>query len=148
VKFVLDASLTLAWCFRDEKTTFTELVLLALPAAGAAVPSIWVHEVANGLRTAQKSQRIGEPAVSAFIASLGLLPVETIVQPPHVTLVDVRRLALAHNVSAYDAAYVVLAQGLGLPLATLDGTGKRMGLKQAAEAMGVPLVSESMVALW
>lgn len=39
---VLDASLALSWCFKDEKTAFTEAVLRALPVVGAAVPSLRV----------------------------------------------------------------------------------------------------------
>jgi len=148
VKFVLDASLTLAWCFKDERTKLTEAVLHALPRLGAAVPSLWVHEVTNGLRTAQRSQRIAEAAVMEFVESLGALPIETVLVPPKTMLVEVRLLALQHNLSAYDASYLALAQGLNLPLGTLDGTGKRMGLKQAAAAVGVRLLDEKMVAAW
>lgn len=148
MKFVLDASLTLAWCFKDERTKLTEAVLAALPAAGAIVPSLWVYEVANGLRTAQKGQRIAEEAVAAFVQQLGLLPIETVFLPPQRTLVEVRLLALRHNLSAYDAAYLALAESMALPLGTLDGTGKRMGLKQAAATVGVELVSEAMMARW
>jgi len=148
VKFVLDASLTLAWCFKDEKTNFTKAVLQALPRVGAAVPPIWVHEVANGLRTAQKSRRIAEAAVMEFIERLELLPIESILMPAKTMLVAVRLLALEHNLSAYDSSYLALAMELGLPLATLDGSGKRAGLKQATATAGVDLVDEVMVASW
>ncbi len=148
MKFVLDASPTLGWCFRDEGTKLTAAVLRALPKLGAAVPSLWVHEVANGLRTAQKSRRIGEAAVMEFIESLDALPIETVLVPPKTMLVEVRLLALEHDLSAYDASYLALSQSLDLPLGTLDGTGKRMGLKQAAGAVGVQLVDEQMVARW
>ena len=148
MKFVLDASLTLAWCFRDEKTKLTAAVLQALPMVGAAVPSLWVHEVSNGLRSAQKSNRIAEEAVMEFVLLLGPLPIDTVLVPPKTMLVEVRLLALQRNLSAYDASYLALAQGLNLPLGTLDGTGKRTGLKQAAAEVGVPLVDEAMVASW
>ncbi|MEO6597452.1 MAG: type II toxin-antitoxin system VapC family toxin [Planctomycetota bacterium] len=148
MKFVLDASLTLAWCFNDERTRFTEVVLHALPRVGAAVPSIWVHEVTNGLRTAQKHKRIAEEAVIEFVESLGPMPIETVLVAPKTMLVEVRKLSLQHNLSAYDASYLALTQSLGLPLGTLDGTGKRMGLKHAALAVGIELVSEDMVASW
>ena len=42
-----------------------------------------------------------------------------------------------HQLSAYDAAYLMLAEREGQPLATLD-----KNLTQAANAAGVPLVSE------
>jgi predicted nucleic acid-binding protein len=44
----------------------------------------------------------------------------------------VLRLARAHRLSAYDAAYLELALRRGLPLATLDDK-----LKAAASALGV-----------
>jgi predicted nucleic acid-binding protein len=48
----------------------------------------------------------------------------------------VLRLARAHRLSVYDAAYLELAQREGVPLATLDA-----GLRTAAAAEGVALLS-------
>ena len=48
----------------------------------------------------------------------------------------VLRLARAHRLSVYDAAYLELAQREGLPLATLDAD-----LQRAAAGEGVALVS-------
>jgi predicted nucleic acid-binding protein len=92
-------------------------VLQALPVVDAAVPTVWIHEVANGLRTAQKRQRIAEVAVMEFVGRLGPLPIHTIHLASDVMLVEVRRLALTHNLSAYDASYLAVAQKLSVPLA-------------------------------
>jgi hypothetical protein len=48
----------------------------------------------------------------------------------------VLELAMKHAISAHDAAYLDLALRRGLPIGTLDGTGRRQGLKQAAAAAG------------
>jgi predicted nucleic acid-binding protein len=48
----------------------------------------------------------------------------------------VLRLARAHRLSVYDAAYLELAQRERIPLATLDA-----GLRRAAAGEGVALVS-------
>jgi predicted nucleic acid-binding protein len=45
------------------------------------------------------------------------------------------RLADRHKLTLYDAAYLELAQRMGLPLATLDED-----LRQAAGLLGVPLL--------
>jgi predicted nucleic acid-binding protein len=47
---------------------------------------------------------------------------------------DTIALARAHDLSAYDAAYLELAVREGLPIATLDDR-----LRAAAKAVGVPV---------
>ena len=44
---VLDASMTMAWCFIDEATPLTWAILDRVRVGGAAVPAIWAFEVAN-----------------------------------------------------------------------------------------------------
>jgi predicted nucleic acid-binding protein len=48
---------------------------------------------------------------------------------------DIHRLALAHRLTSYDAAYLELALRRSLPLATLDDD-----LIRAGKATGVPLL--------
>jgi predicted nucleic acid-binding protein len=148
LRFVLDASLTLAWCFADEQTRFTDAALAAVPIVGAAVPTIWIYEVANGLRTAQRAGRLTEDAVAEFVDRLGLLPIDTVAMTAETMLGEVRLLALGQDLTVYDASYLILARRLAMPLGTLDGSGKRHGLKQAAARSGVPLLSIEHVDAW
>ena len=48
--FVIDASITLAWCFADEPSDTADRVLGRLVRDVAVVPSIWPLEIANGLK--------------------------------------------------------------------------------------------------
>jgi predicted nucleic acid-binding protein len=48
VKFVLDASTTLAWYFDDEASEAADRALDATALGGAVVPALWRLEVANG----------------------------------------------------------------------------------------------------
>ncbi|HTN98020.1 MAG TPA: type II toxin-antitoxin system VapC family toxin, partial [Nordella sp.] len=58
MSLVLDASLTIAWYFEDERSTQTETLLDQVAAEGAIVPTLWKIEVANGLQMAMRRKRI------------------------------------------------------------------------------------------
>ncbi len=141
MSFVLDASLTLSWCFRDESTEYTNAVLGELARSRAIVPSIWFYEVNNGIVTALRAGRTSESRAKEFIDLLVDLPIDVQATPEHRSSVAVcmREIAAREKISAYDASYVALALDLGIPIATLDGVGKRAGMKQAAERSGVAL---------
>jgi predicted nucleic acid-binding protein len=56
--FVIDASVTLPWCFEDEATEWTEALLDRLSAGEVAfAPAHWPVEVSNGLLTAIRKKR-------------------------------------------------------------------------------------------
>ncbi|WP_435008105.1 type II toxin-antitoxin system VapC family toxin [Tundrisphaera lichenicola] len=133
-RLVLDGSLTLAWYFSDETDPYADAVALGLATRQAVVPSLWRLEIANTLVVVERRKRSTEAQAAAFIARLQVLPIviddETDVRAWSETI----RLARAHTLSAYDAAYLELAMRRGLPLASLDDE-----LKAAAKAVGVPL---------
>ena len=52
VLFVLDASVTLAWCFEDEANAHALDILERLEEGEAVAPALWVLEVGNALRQA------------------------------------------------------------------------------------------------
>lgn len=133
--FVLDSSVSLSWCFEDEFTDATDALMERTGDSGAIVPSHWALEVLNGLAMAERRRRIDSTRRRGLIEFLGDLPVtidpETVNQVWTVT----SQLAAKHRLTVYDAAYLELAQRLGLPLATLD-----QELRAAADAIGVPLL--------
>lgn len=79
-------------------------------------PALLLYEVANGLLMAARRRRItleqAEASLSDF-AEMGIL----LVAPPPSTMV---RLAVELGLTAYDAAYLALAQAQGCPLWTAD----------------------------
>jgi predicted nucleic acid-binding protein len=130
--FVLDGSLAVAWCFPDEQAPYAQAVLDALASTTAFVPSLWHLEVANALLMGERRKRSTEADTARWLAFLTPLPITVDDETPTRAWGDVLRLARAHTLSAYDAAYLELALRRGLPLATLDGK-----LKAAAAAAGV-----------
>ena len=130
--FVLDASTTLAWCFEDETTASAAELLEHLRDAEAAVPPLWLLELANGLVVAERRGRITRAESTRFLGLVGELPIAI---DPISTLdlaSSVMDLAREYELSAYDAAYLELALRLGQPLATCD-----QRLRSAADRAGV-----------
>ena len=129
MRFVLDCSITMSWCFADEADGYAD--------AEAVVPSIWPLEVANVLIVAERRQRIN----GAQLARLVELPRSLPVIVDGVTLDRVMgavlMLAREHKLSSYDAAYLELAMREGIPLASRDER-----LIEAAHRCGVPLVQK------
>ncbi len=134
--FVADASATLPWCFEDEATPATEVLLERLRAGErVVVPAHWPTEVMNGLIMAVRRCRIDLERVTRFANDLAALPIR--IEPPHApaTWSAVIRVATEYQLTVYDAAYVELAERTGLPLASLDAD-----LRKAALAAGVVLL--------
>ena len=133
--FVVDASVTLAWCFEDENSERADQVRHRLASEDAIVPSIWPLEVAAGLRSAERRNRLAAGELPGLRQLLSALPIR--VEPISLdgALSDVLEMARALELTAYDAAYLALAVGRGLPLATIDDR-----LRDAAGRAGIELL--------
>jgi len=136
-RFVLDASVAVAWCFEDETTKFTEGVLDLISAgAEALVPSIWPLEISNALLVAERRKRIALAKVTALLHRIAGLPIHVTRTESKQAFEQILPMARQQGLSQYDAAYLELAVREGLALATLDRE-----LQRAAKATGVELVS-------
>jgi len=132
--FVLDCSVTMAWCFNDEATPYTDGVRDCLADKRAVVPSIWPLEAANATLMGERRKRLDEARSQRFFVLLAALPIVVDDETGSRAFGNIVHLARTHQLSAYDAAYLELAVRRGLPLACLDGK-----LKTAALAAGVVL---------
>lgn len=124
-QWIIDASLALGWYLTDEgDRTYGLEVLEALKANEALVPFLWTYEVANGLVMAYRRKRLAESDITTILESLRALPIA--VDPPDADKVlELPALALKHQLTAYDAAYLELALRMKLPIATKDGAMRR-----------------------
>jgi predicted nucleic acid-binding protein len=136
-RFVLDASVTVAWCFEDEASKLAESVLESLSKGSEAlVPSLWPFEVANALLIAERRNRIRLAQVTATLRRISALPISVIPVDAEHAFEQILPLARQQRLTHYDAAYLELALHQGAPLATLDAE-----IRQAAKVIGVPLLS-------
>jgi predicted nucleic acid-binding protein len=132
--FVLDCSVTMAWCFRDESDEYADEVLGALASRDGFVPSIWPLEVANVLLTAERRRRLEQAYCSRFIELLGDLSIVVDEETTARAWTGIFELGRRFRLSAYDAAYLELALRRGLPLATRD-RALRSALKSAGGSL-------------
>jgi len=136
VSFVVDASVTMAWCFEDEKNAYTEGILDQLNADTAIVPGIWPLEVINVLLHAERRGRITSSMADQFVLVLGELPI-TVMEShwPNAAEPLILR-ARQTRLTAYDAAYISLALHHQCKIATQD-----QKLRQAANDLGIALMA-------
>ncbi|BDI29917.1 ribonuclease VapC [Capsulimonas corticalis] len=134
-QFIIDCSLTMAWCFEDEATPESRALQDRLESEDAVVPSIWPLEVANVLLVGERRGRLTQADVTQFITILQSLPINVDHAAEGVVFGQVLALARAHRLSVYDASYLELALRRNLALATFDRE-----LRQAAQTLGVVLL--------
>lgn len=112
---VVDASVLVAALADDDADG--DRARAELQAAGAlAAPELIDLEVTSVLRRAVAAGRLADRRARQALDDLAALP---LTRAPHLALVD-RVWQLRANVTAYDAAYVALAEILGAPLLTAD----------------------------
>jgi predicted nucleic acid-binding protein len=132
---VVDASITAAWFLPDEATPGTEALLLATADREVWVPALWLLEMGNLLLAAQRRQRIDAARRRLLVEAASALRLRVDREP--VSLVVIDELAARHGLSAYDAAYLELAQRRKLPLATVDAALARA---MAGDGIAQPVV--------
>jgi len=135
VSLVLDSSVTLAWLHDDEQVAGADAIFERVIEAGALVPSLWPLEVANALTQSVRRGRITLEHRAAFLSDLAQLAITLDEHTHEHAWAATIRLADRFQLTAFDAAYLEVAQHRRLPLATLDGA-----LAVAANAAGVEVL--------
>lgn len=115
--FVIDASIAASWLLPDEQHPVARAAYNRLTSDDAVAPSLWWLEMRNLFLTNERRGRIDAAMTDRALSLLAALPI-TLDHAPDGQAV--MALARHHRLSAYDAAYLELAQRLNLPLASLD----------------------------
>lgn len=114
--FVIDASLAAAWLLPEAYTEEAEAVVASIDIP-CPVPSLFWFEIRNILTVSERRGRIGTGGALVYMERVRRLPLDDagIGSDGSILL-----LAAAHSLSAYDAAYLALANNRNVSLATLD----------------------------
>ncbi|MEG9225992.1 type II toxin-antitoxin system VapC family toxin [Aeromicrobium sp. Sec7.5] len=133
MSFVLDVSSALPLVYSDESGDDTQRLRQALAdGAVAYVPTLWRYELCSALRQGERRGRITADQSTGSLDLFADLPIEEVdTSAAAYALLGAARI---HELTAYDTAYLLLAQRLALPLATRDER-----LRQAAESGEVDL---------
>lgn len=134
-EIVIDASVALAWCFKDERTEATIRLLERVRIDTTVVPALWHLEIANVLALAERRNRITTADSAKLIELIGNIEIQVDEELTLRAFSRILGLARDHQLTAYDAAYLELAMRLGIPLASKDHE-----LCEAAERVGVTVL--------
>ena len=137
-RFVLDASVALAWVVDRSADPYAALVQQRVQAGERAiVPVLWQLEVTNVLAMVLRRGVLTADEVEEGLRYFeGFLTAQAEVVSTLPGMREILRLARELDLTSYDALYVDLARREGLPLATLD-----KGLRVAAGKAGVALLN-------
>jgi predicted nucleic acid-binding protein len=118
---VVDAPVTLSWCFAEEQTPLSLIVLDRLNAGEAAVvPAFWSLEILNSLLVGARRGRISRDQTHLFLCDIGALQLTLDHESFEQVSRPVQTLCHDHRITPYDALYIELAIRLQCPLVTLD----------------------------
>jgi predicted nucleic acid-binding protein len=120
VSWVLDTSVIAKWFFEEEGTERAEGYLTAMIGGEAEVhvPSSFFYEFANVI-WARRAEGVSEDTARRLWADLETLPLEVTAESE--LFPETLAFAFRHDVTAYDAAFVVLARQQSCDLVTADG---------------------------
>jgi len=131
---VVDASFAGAWILPDEHSHEADNVLAAVLRGKQrlAVPELWTYEILNLIVSARRRGRIEANQVEEAVRLIEQIPVEFYDHQSRPIRDRVVRIASRFSLSAYDAAYLELADRLQCPLLSLDDD-----LTAAARSLGL-----------
>lgn len=133
-RFVLDASVALAWVADRNPDPYAEIVRQRIRAGSKpVVPALWQLEVANALALVRRRKVLTEAEVEEGLDYLSTFAATVAeVDSYFLNVREAFRISTEAGLTAYDSVYFDLARREKLPLATVDKT-----LRDAASKAGI-----------
>jgi len=129
---VIDNSVAMAWVMDDERSPFSERLLVEIQSEAQAItiPLFW-DEVLNTLIVNERRKRVGKGGAGALLLYLRSLGVEERPRPSDAAVIE---LAYRYQLTGYDASYLALAIEERSILATND---KQLAQAALREGLGL-----------
>ena len=132
---VLDASLVIAHVLGENTIAVHSSLFDTLKGDRVTVPAHWSAEVANALTNNARRGRLSQADITLILKQIDVYNIE-FAEPISVEdLSNLITFAADQQLTAYDAAYVMLAVRLGAKLATLDNA-----MRRAAGPLGIDVL--------
>ncbi|MEM9807166.1 MAG: type II toxin-antitoxin system VapC family toxin [Cyanobacteria bacterium P01_D01_bin.56] len=118
--FVIDTNIGIKQFINDPLTQKVEQLLgqLSNPSVSIFIPDLFYIEIANVLRKYVRANLYAASQARSDLDDLEALPFD--VTPTQALMQAALDIAIAKNISAYDACYVALSERVKAPLLTLD----------------------------
>jgi predicted nucleic acid-binding protein len=137
VKLVIDNSVVMRWLFKDGSDAdrvYAGRVASLVESSEVHVPTLFIAEAANVISRALKAGVITRNDSAAYFDLINQMDAQVISPARTQDVTNVALKALDEGLSSYDATYLLLAERLACPLATLD-----KDLRRAAHRCGIPI---------
>lgn len=132
---VVDASVMIAWLINEPHLSLNDDIYRLLGTESIVVPAHWPAEIGNALLVNARRGRIPLARLDDMIQQIHMLDI-TVETPSLIESVDaVIQFATKEKLTAYDAAYVILARKANATLLTVD---KEM--RDAARRTEIPVL--------
>jgi predicted nucleic acid-binding protein len=132
IALVIDASATAPLLLDDERGDVVPEALDAVANGTCIAPGNWPYEMANVIWKTLRAKRIMESEVDLIRSALAIFAVKIDRESVGEALARTLDLAVAHDLTAYDAAYLELAIRRKAALASYDAD-----LRAAAKREGI-----------
>lgn len=132
MKLVVDNSVVMRWLFNDGSEAdrnYAEKIASLVETHDVYVPALFVPEAANVVSRALKTKVISKADSQTCFELID--DMAAVVAPADTKAVMQLTLrSFEDNLSAYDASYLLLAESLNCPLATLDQDLRKAAVKR------------------
>jgi len=140
VKLVVDNSVAMRWLFADGSAAdrqYADEVAALVETCEVHVPALFITEAANVISRALKVGIITPQECESRFDLLQAMQASVAHMESTHSAMQLAIKAFEEGLSAYDATYLLLAQKLGCPLATLDKELRRAAKKCGVEIAGI-----------
>ena len=137
MKLVIDNSVVMRWLFKDGShadRNYAGKVASLVETSEIHVPTLFIAEAANVISRALKAGVITRIDSASHFDLINQMDAQVVGAELTQDVMNVALKAFDEGLSSYDATYLLLAQRLACPLATLD-----KDLRRAAIKSGVPI---------